>query len=334
MATTSYELDPADGVDALYCNVSLPLREIFHPLGFSLEIATNSEEVMKAARVSWGHIKKRFPQPALELRINVDSNGSLSCPQAPKYRAQKYLLSVVADEHNYATCDLARGFSFAWITPGIVKNQHYLRYHFLEGIVMSMLACSYTVSLHAACVELNGRGVMLCGDSGAGKTSLAFACARAGWTYISDDACYLLRDQSDRFVIGNSHQVRFRPSAAELFPELKGYSITPRTAGKPSIEVPIDSLPGGLKSAFGARVKHVVYLNRRKSGSQELTSYPKESALKKMNYTPYAVEGVEKSHAAAIENLLEASVFELHYHDLDWAVHRLEALVKEKDPQW
>ena len=53
-----------------------------------------------------------------------------------------------------------------------------------------------------------------------------------------------------------------------------------------------------------------------------------------MNYTPYAVEGVEKSHAAAIENLLEASVFELHYHDLDWAVHRLEALVQEKDPQW
>lgn len=334
MATTGYELDPADGVDALFCNVSLPLREVFHPLGFSLEIATNSEEVLKAARVSWGHSKQRLPQSALELRVHVDENGSLNCPQAPKYRAQKYLLSVVADEQNYATCDLAHGFSFAWITPGVVKNQHYLRYHFLEGIVMSLLACSYTVPLHAACVELNGSGVMLCGDSGAGKTSLAFACARAGWTYISDDACYLVRDQSDRFVIGNSHQMRFRPSAMELFPELNGFSITPRAAGKPSIEIPIASLSGELKSAFGTRVKHIIYLNRQKSGFQGLTSYPKKSAFKKMNYTPYAVEGLKKSHTAAIENLLGAGVFELHYHDLDWAVHRLEVLVQEKDPQW
>jgi hypothetical protein len=150
----------------------------------------------------------------------------------------------------------------------------------------------------------------------------------AGWTYISDDACYLLRDQNNRFVIGNSHQVRFRPSAAELFPELKGYSITPRAAGKPSIEVPIASLPGDMKSAFGTRIEHIIFLNRGKSGPQEITSYPKELAFKKMCFTPYAVKGAEKSHTAAIKNLLEASTFELHYHDLDWAVHCMELLAQ------
>ena len=333
MGTASCELDPADGVDVLHCNVSLPLQETFHPLGFSLKIVTNSEEVLTAARVSWGHSQQRFHHPTIELRVNVEMNGSVTCPEAPKYRSQEHLLSIVADEQNYATCDLANGFAFAWITPGVIKNQLYLRYHFLEGIVLSLLACSYTVSLHAACIELNGCGILLCGDSGAGKTSLAFACARAGWTYVSDDACYLLRGQSDRFVIGNSHQVRFRPSAAELFPELKGYSITPRMAGKPSIEVSTDSFSDGLNTAFGARIEHVVFLNRQDTGSQELTLYPRDSALKKMNYTPYAVKGAEKSHTAAIENLLEACVLELRYHKLDWAVRRLEALVNEKDSQ-
>jgi len=32
---------------------------------------------------------------------------------------------------------------------------------------------------------------------------------------------------------------------------------------------------------------------------------------------------------AALERLLTAQVFELRYSDLDWAVHRLETLVRE-----
>ncbi len=75
--------------------------------------------------------------------------------------------------------------------------------------------------------------VMLCGDSGAGKTTLSYACARAGWTYICDDASYLLNSGTDRTVMGTCNQVRFRPPAVELFPELLGlghYAATGRQA--------------------------------------------------------------------------------------------------------
>lgn len=42
--------------------------------------------------------------------------------------------------------------------------------------------------LHAAAASLAGRAVALLGDSGAGKSTLVAALARAGWTYLSDEA--------------------------------------------------------------------------------------------------------------------------------------------------
>jgi hypothetical protein len=38
-------------------------------------------------------------------------------------------------------------------------------------------------ALHAAFVSREGEAFCLCGDSGSGKSSLSYACARAGWVY-------------------------------------------------------------------------------------------------------------------------------------------------------
>jgi hypothetical protein len=72
--------------------------------------------------------------------------------------------------------------------------------------------------LHGALVMRNGTGVMLCGDSCAGKSTLAYGCARAGWTYVSDDGTFLVRGRDDRYAIGDPHGIRFRTDAPACFP--------------------------------------------------------------------------------------------------------------------
>ena len=47
-----------------------------------------------------------------------------------------------------------------------------------------------TYCLHAALLENNGKGVLLVGESGAGKTTSALALARAGFTLMSDDMVF------------------------------------------------------------------------------------------------------------------------------------------------
>ena len=89
-------------------------------------------------------------------------------------------------------------------------------------MVYSLLDTQHLLKCHAACVAKNGHGVLFVGGSGAGKSSLAYACARRGWTYISDDGASLVRRRPGRQVLGNPQNFHFRPDARSCFPELRG----------------------------------------------------------------------------------------------------------------
>jgi hypothetical protein len=313
--------------DPLRSKVALPLRAVFYPLGFAVEISTNAQDVLDAAAQSWGHLRGRYPREVLRLRIGIADDGSTECPPAPVVRGQGHLLSMIADAQNQAICDLEKGFAFAWLNQAALEHRDYLRYHFIEAAALVLISALYVTPIHAACVSRHGRGMLLCGESGAGKSSLAYACARAGWIFTSDDASYLLRDGGQTRVIGNSHQVRFRPSAQELFPELHGRSLTPRAEGKPSIEIPTSEL-SGLVTSNEAMVRYLIFLNRQPSAVAELLTLSPSVALQRFSQDLYPAEEVQQYQAAALEQLASTEVYELRYCELDRAVDRLELLAR------
>jgi hypothetical protein len=326
-ARESSEAAPQD--DPLLCRVELPLREVFYPLGFAVEIITNSQSVLDAAGESWAGLNERRFRPALQLRIWIADGETEACPPSPAVRAHRNLLTIVADAEHQAICDLEAGSSFAWLSGAALRHRRYLRYHFIEAIALVLISTSYATAIHAACVSLHGRGILLCGDSGAGKSSLAYACARAGWTYTSDDACYLLRGSDKPLVIGNSHQLRFRPSASELFPELTGRDQTPRAEGKPSVEVPTRELPRLLTSDEAA-VHAIVFLKRRSSPAAELVPLPKTVAIHRFHRAIAPYEEMQHLQAEAMRSLASAGVYELRYRDLPDAIELLGALVSDE----
>src|SRR5580658_9489986 len=255
--------------DALLCDMELPHKKTFFPLGYPVEIVTNDTAVLEAAEESFGHARLSRNNVTLQIRVGVSQGGSSECPPEPTRREYNHLYSLVADVHNQALLDLRSLTNFTWVTKAAVNNRFYLRYNFLEKVVYLLLGASAVTDLHAACVSNNGRGILLVGDSGAGKSTLAYACARAGWTFTSDDTSYLINDSMIPRVIGHSHRARFRPSAKSLFPELERFGLTPRMEGKPSIEVPISELPVA-RTATEAAVDCIVYLNRRPAATASL----------------------------------------------------------------
>ena len=313
------------GANAVLSNVELPLCATFFPLGFPVEIATNSAAVLAAAEQSWSMFRPQFECPPLrvELGVSEDKPTTADLPPAPVCRIRGHLLTNVADECNFLACDLKHGFAFGWVTRTTAESPLYLRYHFLETAVLSMFSTLRATALHAACVAPYGHGMLLCGDSGAGKSSLAFAGARSGWTYISDDASYLPLDRNDRLVVGNSHQIRFRDSGVQLFPELEGRSITPRASGKPSIEVSTLEFPE-LITSDSACVEYIVFLNRRNAATPDLHPFSREAALRWFLDTSVLHAGAAAE--VAVRNMMDVEIFELRYTDLDWAVERLEQL--------
>lgn len=312
--------------DPLLADASLPLRGVFFPLGFPLEFYTNSAAVYAAARQSWHKFPPKFFCTPLVLRIGVHGpEHRTDVPPAPVPRGRRELLTCIADAENFFVCNLDRGFSFGWVAPQTAHSTLYLRYHILECAALSMIASLRAAPLHAACVAPFQRGMLLCGDSGAGKSTLAFAGARAGWTFVSDDASYIPLDRLDRMVIGNRHQIRLRESGIDLFPELEGRTITPRAAGKPSIEIPTSDFPE-LVTSDSAAIEYVIFLNRRHGESPGLYPFPRERATAWFDQFP--MKGVEtyETQRAAIHQLLNVEILELRYTDLDWAIDRLNSL--------
>jgi hypothetical protein len=315
--------------DPALARVSLPLRETFHPFGFPLEIVTNSEDVLTAAAASWHGFVKLFDTPPLRMRVCVREGRSSECPPAPNCRAHQHLFTNIADVENFAVSDLTQGISSIWLTDAAVEHKSYLRYFFLEGSAMCLLAASHVTAIHAACVERVGSGILLCGDSGAGKSSLAYACARAGWTYVTDDASFLVNNREDRLVVGNCNQARFRPSASELFAELKGRTVTQRMhAGKPSIEIKTTAFRD-IATSPTSHVNHVVFLNRRSGVRPDLVPFSTEVARHFMLQVLISPPAALRVQTGMIDSLLSGGALELRYSDLNWAIDRLARLAEE-----
>jgi hypothetical protein len=314
--------------DPVLSAFELSLRRTFYPLGYPLVLETNSHDVIDAAEEGWGAFERTFSRDPVRVSLGVTESGSDSPLPAPVIRAREHLMSIVVDPENFMLCDFERGFAFGWVTRSTAADHPFLRYQFLTGGGATLAHLRAFAPLHGALVMRNETGVMLCGDSFAGKSTLAYACARAGWTYVSDDGAFLVRDRDDRYAVGDPQSIRFRTDAPELFPELAEYCPTVRPNGKIAIEILTRELR--IATAPGCNVDHVVFLDRGHSGRVSVRTFAADHAREYwMQYNVLGTEDVRAAQQRCHGRLLRAGLWRMQYSDLDHAVARLERLVDQ-----
>jgi len=312
--------------DPVLSAFELPLHRTFFPLGYPLALETNSRDVTLAAEEAWGASERMFQQDPVRVCLGVAEGDSESPAPGSVIRAREHLMSIVADADNFLQCDFDRGFAFGWVTQQTAADHAFLRYQFLTPGGTALAQQRAFAPLHGALVMRQGTGVMFCGDSLAGKSTLAYACARAGWTYVTDDGTFLVRSRDDRYAIGDQHSIRFRTDAPELFPELAEHAPMVRPNGKIAIEIRTRDLD--ISTAPGCIVDHVIFLDREHRGAAVVDHYPEQRALE--YWAQYAVLGSGAALAAqrrCHQRLLRAHLWKMQYSHLDDAVSRLERLV-------
>src|SRR5579872_5423591 len=322
------EIEPIAAVgpyDPLQSATPLPLQADYFPMGYSVCIATNSELVHATAERIWSGYPQLSGERAVRLNISVTAAGRAPAPPPPSYRGRDHLFTVVADRDNFATADLRTGTGFACFTDN--ASSEYLRYQFLEPLVYLLIAARYLTLTHSACVALGGRGILLCGDSGAGKTCLAFACARKGWTFISGDATAIVRGCDDCRLVGRPFEVRFRETARRLFPELEKYPRAIRPNGKYDIE--IDPRDLQLKCALEATASQIVFLERSHTPILAVAeAFPSNEALRHLEQgICFGDESSRNEQLRSLVALLALPTLRLRYCDLDSAERVLRSLV-------
>ncbi|HEX3951586.1 MAG TPA: hypothetical protein VHW95_17180 [Steroidobacteraceae bacterium] len=81
------------------------------------------------------------------------------------------------------------------ISPQMLRFPYHTRYELIEFAVFSLAQRAQgLVSLHAACVGLGGRGILMMGPSGAGKSTVALMCLLQGLDFLSEDAVFVAPD--------------------------------------------------------------------------------------------------------------------------------------------
>ncbi len=323
--------------DPLRFGAELSLRGRFYPLGYPVELATNSADIFETAEESWGGYPQFFFERPIEVRVDVDPDGPGERADGLQTRGQGHLISMMSDAWTGAFCDTRAGLVICHTTPATARDRAWFRYFYLETILNMMLWRTHLTRIHAGCVALDGKGVLLCGDSGAGKSCLTYACARSGWTFVSDEAPSVVRRCGERIIIGRPHEIHLRESAFALFPELRGRQVRTNPVGKISFEVRTAEL-AEVKIAHQCRVEAVVFLKRwRAEARRRLKPAPQaqmiplseEEAWGRVEKDlPYFGEPAHSEHVATLKNLLGAGAFELRYEDFESAIEALQRIVR------
>ncbi|MCC6369020.1 MAG: aldolase [Bryobacterales bacterium] len=311
--------------DPLLHEAPMPHEALYFPYGFPLRVCTNSERILELAGESWGRFSAWRAEEPLELHVGI-AGGAAAFPSEPVVRSRRHLLTISSDAQHFGVCDFEAGFGYCWLTPRVLEDPSFLRYFFLESHGYSLVCERYFTGIHGACVAYNGHGVLLCGASEAGKSTLAYACAKRGWTFICDDGSFLVRASEDHTITGNPYRVRLRPSATALFPELPALQCGLQPNGKRAIE--LDTV--GFRIAPRAAVEHVVFLSRGRGGPASLRPFSREEAFRQMeSVICYGRETTREEQRQSLRRLLSLPVLELCYGELDSAVDCLESLLQQ-----
>lgn len=109
------------------------------------------------------------------------------------------------------------GHGLVWFTrPDRIASWHVAR-PLMHAIKGASLRTSWT-PIHAASVARKGDAILIVGQSGAGKTSIAMTCASQGWDYLGDDAVLVRADPARVASLYSS--ARLREDTFQRYPEI------------------------------------------------------------------------------------------------------------------
>jgi hypothetical protein len=105
-------------------------------------------------------------------------------------------------------------------SPAVASDLSYWKQTLLP-ILLGIASASIGVTpVHCACVVKSGSGLLLAGESGAGKSTSALSLSLSGFSYLSDDCTYLSRSSAGMQAWGLPTPVKLLPDAVSHFPEL------------------------------------------------------------------------------------------------------------------
>lgn len=171
------------------------------------------------------HAYQRLPShrfdavaPSVTVRLIATADDAAArwrTPPPVRTVAGGGVVAGTVDAANFAVLTPAARSGLVAISPRMLRFDYHARYELLEFAVFTLAArVQSLVPLHAACLGAHGRAVLLVGDAGAGKSTLALHGLLAGLDFTSEDSSFVSPARS--LVTGVANFVHVRTDALAL----------------------------------------------------------------------------------------------------------------------
>lgn len=155
---------------------------------------------------------------------------------------------------DHATFDMYDGNRVAYVPgPGWTGE---LPWPFYSTVAALLLAWRGGLAFHGSALAVDGQGILICGESGAGKSALLAALSQQGAQLVSDDLAYLqpVPGRPGFQLITGRPGIRLLPEIAQLLPDCEMRALPGDPRGK------IMFIPGRSISCDPVPLKHILVL--------------------------------------------------------------------------
>jgi hypothetical protein len=167
-------------------------------LGCDFEFESASSELQRIVASAYAGLPRHKLSAAVpQVRISLQL-----APRARKTAAGEVariemlsgagLLGATTGTSDFLVLSPAQRTGLIVVSAGLLRSAYHVRYELLEFAVFTLATrVQGLVGLHAACVGRGGRGLLLMGESGSGKSTAALHCLLRGLEFLSEDSVFV-----------------------------------------------------------------------------------------------------------------------------------------------
>lgn len=302
--------------------IGCPFRRRVEVLGGAFEFESNDLPLLHlAASIYEGLPAHRFSAqpPRFLIRLLLSSDAGPPTDEEPppvRLHSGGGLLCGTMDAANFAVLSPAERTGLVVVSRSMLRHAQAVRYELIEFAVYTLASrAQQLVSLHAACVGRNQRGLLLVGDGGAGKTTLTLHGLLRGMELVAEDAVFVQPDTL--LASGIATFLHLREDSLEFLREagdaawIRGSPVIRRRSGVQKFAVDLRRSPYRIAST-PLRIAAVIFLSTECACGDVpmLVPLPASAFLERLEASqPYAAN--QPAWAAFLPRISVIPAFEL-----------------------
>jgi hypothetical protein len=224
------------------------------------------------------------------------------------------LLGGATDSSNFVILSPRERTALVVVSPSMMGYPYHIRYELIEFAVFTLAArVQRLVSLHAACVGIEGRGVLMMGPSGAGKSTVALQCLLDGFEFLSEDSVFVAPRTMRATGIANFLHTRadsLRWVGQSEAAAIRASPVIRRRSGARKYEIDLRREPFKLAKR-PLEIISIVFLSSKNAGTSPLLNPLSRAALRQKLAITQAYGASQPQWQTFTKNVSGLPTFEL-----------------------